>query len=64
MKIEPLDAEFNSAPNPSRFRNNPSRIANPDKKKPNLVLTLPTYPIDGYVQPSFELFFMEDFIKI
>jgi hypothetical protein len=27
-----LDAELNSAPNPSGFRNNPSRIANPDKK--------------------------------
>ncbi len=48
MKIGPFDAEFNSASNPSRFRNNPSRIANPDKKKPNLVLTLPTSKVKKY----------------
>jgi hypothetical protein len=38
-----LGAKFHSAPNTSGLRSNPSRIANPDKKKPNLVLTLPTY---------------------
>ena len=35
-KIVPFDADFNSAPNPSGFRNNPNRIA-------NLVLTFPAY---------------------
>ena len=28
----PFDAELNSAPNPSDFRNNPSSIANPDRE--------------------------------
>jgi hypothetical protein len=48
LGIAPLDAELNSAHNPSGFRNNPNRIANPDKKKPNLVLTLPTYNKDRF----------------
>jgi hypothetical protein len=32
LKVVPFDAEFNSAPNPSAFRNNPSCIANRAKK--------------------------------
>jgi hypothetical protein len=28
----PFDAELNSTPNPSAFRNNPSSIANPDRE--------------------------------
>jgi hypothetical protein len=28
----PFDAELNSTPNPSAFRNNPSCIANPDRE--------------------------------
>jgi hypothetical protein len=32
LKIAPFDAKLNSAPNSNGFRNNPSNIANPDKK--------------------------------
>jgi len=32
VKIAPFDAELNSVPNPSGFRNNPSDIANPERK--------------------------------
>jgi len=32
VKIAPFDAELNSPPNPSGFRNNPSSIANLDSK--------------------------------
>jgi len=56
LKRASFDAELNSAPNLSGFRNNPSRIANPEKKKPNLVLTLPT--------SLFFIFRNKDFIYI
>jgi len=32
LEITSLDAELNSAPKPSVFRNNPRNIRNPDRK--------------------------------
>jgi hypothetical protein len=32
VKIAPFDAELNAAHNPNGVRNNPSSIANPDRK--------------------------------
>ena len=45
LKMVPFNAEFNSAPNPSPLRPNPSLKPNPDGKNANIVLTFPTHVI-------------------
>ncbi len=42
-KLVSSDAELNSAPNPSGFRDNPTSIANPDRQYFEMYLTKPVF---------------------